>query len=184
MWIYVIGDILMASVRTCGIVEQDFVINGKRFHFLDLGGQRHERLKWGHCFKQVAGVIFVAALSGYDQTLVEDAKVNRLDEAVALFQEVVNTPELANTNMVVFLNKLDLFEARLKQKPIKQVIPDYHGEGQDVEGVVAWVRHRFNQVKPGIKIHTISAVENEIEKLEHVFIDVAEVLLQQANTLQ
>ena len=38
----------------------------------DVGGQRSERKKWVHCFDGVHCLMFVAALSGYDQCLVED----------------------------------------------------------------------------------------------------------------
>ena len=38
----------------------------------DVGGQRSERKKWVHCFEGVQCLMFVAALSGYDQCLVED----------------------------------------------------------------------------------------------------------------
>lgn len=43
----------------------------------DVGGQRNERKKWIHCFDNVTAVIFVAALSEYDQCLFEDASTNR-----------------------------------------------------------------------------------------------------------
>ena len=39
---------------------------------LDVGGQRSERKKWIHCFENVTGILFVVAISGYDQCLVED----------------------------------------------------------------------------------------------------------------
>ena len=38
-----------------------------------------------HIFKKVHGVIFVAALSEYDQNLWEDDKSNRMIEAIELF---------------------------------------------------------------------------------------------------
>lgn len=38
----------------------------------DVGGQRSERKKWIHCFENVASVLFVVAVSGYDCCLVED----------------------------------------------------------------------------------------------------------------
>jgi hypothetical protein len=47
---------------------------------LDVGGQRNERRKWIHCFDSVTALIFVAAISEYDQVLYEDEKKNRLIE--------------------------------------------------------------------------------------------------------
>jgi hypothetical protein len=38
----------------------------------DVGGQRSERKKWIHCFENVTAVLFVVAISGYDQCLAED----------------------------------------------------------------------------------------------------------------
>ena len=39
---------------------------------MDVGGQRSERKKWIHCFEGVQCLLFMVALSGYDQCLVED----------------------------------------------------------------------------------------------------------------
>ena len=38
----------------------------------DVGGQRSERKKWIHVFDNVQVVLFLAAIGGYDQVLVED----------------------------------------------------------------------------------------------------------------
>ena len=38
---------------------------------VDVGGQRSERRKWIHCFENVTSIMFLAALSEYDQVLVE-----------------------------------------------------------------------------------------------------------------
>lgn len=42
------------------------------FRMMDVGGQRSERKKWIHCFEGVQCLLFMVALSGYDQCLVED----------------------------------------------------------------------------------------------------------------
>ena len=47
----------------------------------DVGGQRSERKKWVHCFEGVHCLMFVAALSGYDQCLVEDKTAVCVDPA-------------------------------------------------------------------------------------------------------
>lgn len=38
---------------------------------VDVGGQRSERRKWIHCFESVTSIIFLVALSEYDQVLAE-----------------------------------------------------------------------------------------------------------------
>ena len=71
-------DILYARVRTSGIVTERYVIDKTVFEMYDVGGQRNERKKWLHCFEGVTAVIFVAALSEYDQMLFEDDTQNRM----------------------------------------------------------------------------------------------------------
>jgi hypothetical protein len=60
-------DVLRSRVRTTGIVQTDFKIKGLDFAMFDVGGQRNERRKWIHAFDDVNAVIFVAALSEFDQ---------------------------------------------------------------------------------------------------------------------
>ena len=40
---------------------------------VDVGGQRSERRKWIHCFEKVTSIMFLVALSEYDQVLIESA---------------------------------------------------------------------------------------------------------------
>lgn len=43
----------------------------KTNRMVDVGGQRSERRKWIHCFENVTSIIFLVALSEYDQILFE-----------------------------------------------------------------------------------------------------------------
>ena len=65
-------DVLRSRLRTTGITETLFEIRQFTYHMFDVGGQRSERKKWVHCFEGVHCLLFVAAMSGYDQCLVED----------------------------------------------------------------------------------------------------------------
>lgn len=69
---------MYSRVRTSGIVTERYNIDGTTFEMYDVGGQRNERKKWIHCFEGVTAVIFVAAISEYDQKLFEDASTNRM----------------------------------------------------------------------------------------------------------
>lgn len=83
---------------------------------MDVGGQRSERRKWIHCFDSVTAVLFTCSLSGYDQVLREDRRVNRMVEALNLFEDVVNYSYFADAAIILFLNKTDLFKAKLSEK--------------------------------------------------------------------
>lgn len=110
-------DILRSRVRTSGIVEEEFAMGKTEMVMFDVGGQRNERKKWIHAFEDVHAVIFVAAISEYDQYLYEDNTVNRQVEAVELFEKTCNEQWFKNSGMILFLNKSDLFAEKLRRVP-------------------------------------------------------------------
>lgn len=61
-------DMIMARIRTTGIVVSEVVEKPYRFEIVDVGGQRSERRKWIHCFDDVKAIIYLASLSGYNQS--------------------------------------------------------------------------------------------------------------------
>lgn len=65
-------DILRSRFKTTGIVETTFDLGSYVCRMFDVGGQRSERKKWIHCFEDVNCLLFVVAISGYDQCLQED----------------------------------------------------------------------------------------------------------------
>jgi len=107
-------DILRCRVRTTGIVEQEFHINGEKFRLFDVGGQRNERKKWIHCFEGVTAVLFVGVLSEYDLTLYEDETMNRMEETLNIFDEICNSAYFTKTSIILFLNKRDIFQEKIR----------------------------------------------------------------------
>ncbi|VDK66570.1 unnamed protein product [Onchocerca ochengi] len=73
-----IQDILQCRFQTSGIHEINFIYKKVDFKMIDVGGQRSERRKWIHCFDDVSMVLFVVAMSEFDQADPEDEKRGRL----------------------------------------------------------------------------------------------------------
>ena len=138
-------DILYSRVRTSGIVTESYDIDGTVFEMYDVGGQRNERKKWIHCFEGVTAIIFVAALSEYDQRLFEDASQNRMVEALELFGDIINNKYFEKSAIILFLNKRDLFETKVKQVNIADSEPfsDYSGPKSDYNGGVKYFLDKF-----------------------------------------
>jgi guanine nucleotide-binding protein G(i) subunit alpha len=135
-------DVLRCRVKTTGITEFKFSIDDYCFKVIDVGGQRNERRRWIHCFEDVTAVIFVASLAEYDQQLVEQEGVNRMEESLRLFDEVCNSPWFAKTSLILFLNKSDLFKEKIKHVDLSVVFPDYTG-GSDHDQAQQYIERRF-----------------------------------------
>ena len=141
------ADILRSRVRTSGIVEEKYTIDGMQFSMYDVGGQRNERKKWIHCFENVTAIIFVAAISEYDQVLFEDHTQNRVVEAIELFGEICSSAWFTNTSIVLFLNKVDLFQAKVPVRKIEDnpLFADCTA-GHDVQKGIEYMTNRFLDV--------------------------------------
>jgi len=108
-------DVLKSRVRTTGLVQELVNINDVMFSIFDAGGQRTERRKWIQLFEGVTAVLFVAALSHYSCVLFEDENTNSMVESLELFDYICNSKWFRQTEMILFLNKKDVFEQRLRE---------------------------------------------------------------------
>ena len=121
-------DVLRSRVKTTGITETTFIIGDLTYRMFDVGGQRSERKKWIHCFENVTTILFLVAISEYDQLLFEDETVNRMQEALTLFDSICNSRWFIKTSIILFLNKIDRFKEKLPVSPMKNYFPDYEGK--------------------------------------------------------
>lgn len=138
-------DVLRARVRTTGIIETCFKINDIMFRLFDVGGQRSERRKWIQCFDDVRAILFVVSLSGYDMTLYEEPSVNRLRESLKLFSSICNNRFFLETSMILFLNKVDLFQDKIQHsgRHLRFYFPEYTGPDCDVDRAARFIQHLF-----------------------------------------
>jgi guanine nucleotide-binding protein subunit alpha len=164
-------DIIRARVRTTGISETQVHTGNLTYRMVDVGGQRSERKKWIHVFDNVHVVVFLVAISGYDEVLLEDHNGNRMREALMLFESIANCRDFENSILVLFLNKIDLFREKVAsgRSPISQHFPDYEGGEKDIEAGQSFFAHKFTSLvhNPGRKteVHFTNATDgSELDK--------------------
>ncbi|KAJ5648317.1 hypothetical protein N7490_004689 [Penicillium lividum] len=161
-------DMLQARLRTTGITETLFELGQMNFRMMDVGGQRSERKKWIHCFEGVQCLLFMVALSGYDQCLVEDQNANQMHEAMMLFESLVNGEWFKRKPIILFLNKIDLFKAKLAISAISKHFPDYSGSDTDFEAAARYFADRFRGINRipdrEIYIHQTNATDTTLLK--------------------
>lgn len=117
-------DILRTRIRTSGLVAEEFSISGANLEMYDVGGQQSERQKWRQYFDGVTGVIFVAAISEYNQKMFENNDISRQEDAVQLFGEQLHNDNWKDTPFILFLNKTDLFRKKLVDVPFRVTTGD------------------------------------------------------------
>jgi len=171
-------DILRTRVKTAGIVEIQFTFRRLHFRLLDVGGQRTERRKWIHCFQEVTAIIFCVALSCYDLMLAEDESTNRMMESLKLFDSIVNNQWFLNTSVILFLNKIDLFEEKIQSSEITICFPEYTGPG-NYEHASSYIRQKYlernrNETKE-IYVHLTCATNTE--NIDFVFKAVTNMII-------
>ncbi|GJQ88585.1 hypothetical protein Trydic_g21010, partial [Trypoxylus dichotomus] len=90
-------DILFCRITTITISQTEFSVKvAKRygggyanFCMYDVGGQRGHRRKWLSVFDGgIQAILFLIAISDFDQTLREDEKVNRLKESFQVYADI------------------------------------------------------------------------------------------------
>jgi guanine nucleotide-binding protein G(i) subunit alpha len=175
-------DVLRSRVRTTGIVENEFKIEGNLFKMFDVGGQRNERKKWIHCFSEVTAVLFVAALSEYDMVLFEDENTNRMDEALNLFDEICNSRWFKKTSMILMLNKRDLFAEKIKHVPLTVWDPDYP-DANEFEPASQYIQAAFeskNKEHATKKIYTHITCATDTNNMRVVFNAVKDIIIRKS----
>ncbi|GAA5858186.1 hypothetical protein JCM5353_004717 [Sporobolomyces roseus] len=139
------SDILRTRIRSTGIVEEVFNLDQTRMVVVDVGGQRSERKKWIHCFESVHLLLFVAAISEYDQYLFEEETQLRMTETLMLWENISTSPWFRKTAFVLFLNKIDLLKEKILADPdsVQHFLPEYTGSPTDVDSVKMYLLSRF-----------------------------------------
>lgn len=143
-------DILKARLKTTGVTEHTFRMpksnefRGFDWKIYDVGGSRSQRQAWAPYFDDVNAIIFLAPISAFDQMLAEDPKVNRLEDSISLWVNVVSNRLLADVTMVLFLNKCDLLKRKIESgAKLGDWMTNYAGQPNDYQSVSKYLRRKF-----------------------------------------
>jgi hypothetical protein len=96
-----------------------------------------KRTAWLPYFDNVNAIIFLAPISCFDESLDEDPRINRLRDSFLLWQAICASELLQNTTLIVFLNKCDVLEKKLKAGiKVNKYIPSFADRPNETETVV------------------------------------------------
>ncbi|ORY99101.1 guanine nucleotide-binding protein subunit alpha [Syncephalastrum racemosum] len=172
-------DVLRSRVKTTGITETTFVIGELTYRMFDVGGQRSERKKWIHCFENVTAIIFLVAISEYDQVLIEDETVNRMQEALTLFDSICNSRWFVKTSIILFLNKIDIFKEKLPKHPLGDHFNDFTGP-ETYDAASDYILNRFVSLNQSDskQIYTHFTCATDTQQIKFVMAAVNDIIIQ------
>jgi len=179
-----VDDVLRVKAKTTGVIETTFTMNGTEFNMVDVGGQRSERKKWLACFNDVSAVIYLVALNEYDMLMEEDDQTNRMEESLKLFQKLSGSQWLRESPMIVFFNKSDIFENKIKTRPLSMCFQDFEafsekftGNQTDFEKSCEYIKEQYSRVFNGTRLYTFITCALDTKNCERVFVAVRDAVL-------
>uniref|UniRef100_A0A0K0F0M0 Guanine nucleotide-binding protein alpha-5 subunit (inferred by orthology to a C. elegans protein) n=1 Tax=Strongyloides venezuelensis TaxID=75913 RepID=A0A0K0F0M0_STRVS len=172
-------DIVQARAATTGVHELRFEFKNFTIRLIDVGGQKTERRKWIHSFEGVAAILFVVSLSGFDQTLEEDPTINRLEDSIELFYNILSNEFLLKSNIILFMNKKDLFESKLSKVKFNDFYKNYNGNNTFDE-CSKYIEQLFLKDIPpkGRQIYSHFTNATDTENINLMFAAACDIILQ------
>ncbi|RDB17773.1 Guanine nucleotide-binding protein alpha-4 subunit [Hypsizygus marmoreus] len=145
-------DVIRARLRTLGVQEYRFIFDhgrtvGQEWRLYDVGGTRSSRAAWYPYFDDVDAIIFLAPISPFDEKLAEDRRVNRLEDSYLLWKSVCSCKLLARTQIILFLNKCDLLQAKLQRGVrIRDSVPSFGDRKNDLPTATRYFQQHFRDI--------------------------------------
>ena len=160
-----------------GVSETWFQKGNQSISLIDVGGQRSERKKWLHCFDSVSAIVFVAALSAYDQTLGEGG-VNSMIESLNLYQSICSMRWFKKTTIILFLNKKDVLDEKIGYSPLTVCFTNYQGS-QNKKEVSAFIAEEFCMRSCNRHVYQHFTCAKDPSNLRMVFDSVVDIIFYQ-----
>ncbi|KAA0716508.1 Guanine nucleotide-binding protein G(q) subunit alpha [Triplophysa tibetana] len=173
-------DILRVRIPTTGIIEYIFDLQTVIFRMVDVGGQKSERRKWIHCFENVTSIIYLVALSEYDQVLYECDHENRMEESKALFKTIISYQWFQESSIILFLNKTDILKEKISTSHLEDYFPEYTGPKSDADAAMNFILSMYEQKNSDTQkpIYAHFTCATDTENIRFVFSAVKDTILK------
>ncbi|EJD43347.1 G-alpha-domain-containing protein [Auricularia subglabra TFB-10046 SS5] len=147
-------DVLRARLKTEGVSEYVFQMempearaHAAEWRIVDVGGTRSQRSAWVPFFDDANAIIFLAPISAFDQVLAEDRSVNRLEDSVTLWKMICQNKLLEHIELILFLNKMDILEAKLKAGVrLAKYVRNFGERPNEIETAAKYFRSKFHAI--------------------------------------
>ncbi|NXW00823.1 GNAI1 protein, partial [Fregetta grallaria] len=151
-------DVLRTRVKTTGIVETHFTFKDLHFKYVN----------------------HAACSSVCYSFYVFFQLQNRMHESMKLFDSICNNKWFTDTSIILFLNKKDLFEEKIKRSPLTICYPEYAGSNT-YEEAAAYIQCQFedlNKRKDTKEIYTHFTCATDTKNVQFVFDAVTDVIIK------
>jgi len=154
------ADILRSRVKSFGVSDFTSMFESKSVQVIDVGGQKSERKKWLKCFEGVNTVIYVVSLGDYDMRLREEKEAeNRMLDSLSVFENLCKSTYFKDSNMILFLNKVDLLADKIQRVDLTTCFPDYTG-GKDFEKAEKFIKDKFLYINKNCMVRMTTATDS------------------------
>merc|ERR1712228_560643 len=194
-YIPTMSDILLIRKRTTGINKiqiklnyNNLCVDAKTLHktqtvtVCDVGGAAMERKKWKHYFVGVTAVIYIVGLSSFDErySLFDENAIYKIKKELIVFEQYINCKQLQNKQWILFLNKIDLFAQKIrdKNKSIKICFDEYDDDENNVDKQSEFISKQFslqNRTNNQLYTHITCAIDENFMK--RVLDDVVHIII-------
>ncbi len=92
-------------------------------------------------------------------------------ESLNIFESIANNKWFTNTSIILFFNKKDLFEEKIKKSPLNVCFQDYTGEN-NYDETSSYIKDQFlslNSTPNTIYYHYTNATDTENIKVPYIY---------------
>jgi len=156
-------DILQARIRTTGQQSTTFTKDRYTWELIDVGGQKPERVKWEGIINEggLHAIIYFTGLDEYNMQSTEEKGKTKMKISMDVFSEVIRSISKYQLSILLFLNKVDLLEKKIRDEKhfqdFKKYFPDFKGEAK-IDVCCDYIKDQFLQTMieetDNVEIHT------------------------------